>query len=529
MANLFKLTKDNRGRWRRQNLGRKKGENGMVSATFLLGTDHGEACRRVVLLEQIWSAVEKTWQALKTTEAPIWEEDTYAIALAVARGETDIVVPPRFELDKPMQAGYLADLREEFPFLSLRFSDEKANDNSRQVADHMEEDAAYLLDRARHLKRTVTGTLHQALDAYQAFITEKYAGKANQRPQQHLVALLKGHSHNLPLDKMDADQIDQWLAVWCKRPTGKKGTLALTTCRNVLIALRQFIRWLARSEAFHWEPPKGYMFPRCRIDKTPSDRTRRRQHFNRSELAVIWQYAHSWDRALMLLALNCGFSKREIAILQSSEIVQRKGRMFIKRHRTKSDVYGEWELWPETIQALDYLNRRPNGSPYVVVNQHGTSLINGTKRGNENQVIKNHWDRLMGRVTADHPDFHKLPFKCLRKTGATFIRKLASGEVASMYLAHGEKADHKDQLLSVYTSRPWRKVHKALAKLRSKLLPILTSVPEPWKETAFRKSPMIRTEVLALRQEGKSYQEIATKVGLHPITVGKICRKPTPE
>jgi hypothetical protein len=150
--------------------------------------------------------------------------------------------------------------------------------------------------------------------------------------------------------------------------------------------------------------------------------------------------------------------------------------------------------------------------------------VQGTPKGNENQTIKNHWDRLLKRVVADHPDFHRLPFKCLRKTGATYVRKLSPAEVASTYLAHGERADDKDQLLSVYTSRPWRKVHQALGKLRAKLLAILTSVADPWKETDYRMSPRLRNDVLALRRDGKSYKEIAEIVNLHPVTVGKVCR-----
>lgn len=181
------------------------------------------------------------------------------------------------------------------------------------------------------------------------------------------------------------------------------GPLALTTCRNTLIALRQFVRWLARSAAFRWEMPRGYAFPRCRIDKLPADRVKRRQHFKRAELALLWEYGHPWDRATILLALNCGFGKREIATLQRGEIVRKKGRTFIRRRRTKSDVYAEWEVWPETCAALEYLGRRANDTPYVVVNESGNPLVRGTPKGNENQTIKNHWDRLLERVGEGTP------------------------------------------------------------------------------------------------------------------------------
>jgi integrase len=338
VANLFKLTQDNRGRWRRQNLGRKGGAGAqLVPATFFLGTDYEEACKRVVLLEQMWEAVTKTWAQIGS---PVWRLGTYEIALAVARGEKDITITPPAWADTPsQQAGYLADQRALFPFLNISYDHPLAQENADRVADHLEKDAHAMLGRARSINRTVAGTLHEALDAYHAYVTEKYAGRSNQRPQQRLVALLKKHSANVPLDRFDADAIDHWLAAWCKRPAGEGGPLALTTCRNTLIGLRQFVRWLSRSAAFSWEMPRGYTFPRCRIDKLPADRVKRRQHFNRTELALLWEYAHPWDRALILLALNCGFSKREIATLQKGEIVQRKESTFIQRHRTKSDVY----------------------------------------------------------------------------------------------------------------------------------------------------------------------------------------------
>jgi integrase len=519
VAKPFNLTIDNRGRYRRQNLGKKVNETGQpVSATFFLGRDEKEAQRRVVLLEQVWEAVVKA-----ADSTPAWDENTYAIALAVARGEQviSIAVPPGCD---GIRAAYLADLQQLFPFLSLRFDDHAANARAQATAARWRQEGEELLNTASIIRKESSGTLHEALDAYAAYLTDYYAGKSNQRPQLRLANLLKTTHPDLPLDRLTADALDKWLALWNKRPTGKKGTLARATCRNAQIALRAFVRWLSRSEAFKWEIPRGYSWPRGRIDKLPADRKKQRLYFKRSELQAIWELSHPWDRALILLALNCGFSKREIATLRKDEIVKKGDRTFIKRHRTKSDVYGEWELWPETLAALDYLSQRPNHTEYAVVNERGNPLVNGTPTGNENQVIKNHWDRLMERVKADREDFHRLPFKCLRKTGATFVRKLASGEVASMYLAHGERADDKDQLLSVYTERPWRKVHRALSRLRTKM-PFLTSVAEPWKATMFNKAHKAGKQILALREQGKTYEEIAAVVGLHVLTVGKICRQ----
>ena len=118
-----------------------------------------------------------------------------------------------------------------------------------------------------------------------------------------------------------------------------------------------------------------------------------------------------------------------------------------------------------------------------MVNQAGKRLDRGGPSGNENQSLKNHWDRIFRRLLKEHPDHIGLPFKHLRKTGATLLRHLKvenAAELASMYFSHGESSDHQDSLLPVYTSRPWRKLHKALMKLRRKLLPVLTSVEQPF-------------------------------------------------
>jgi hypothetical protein len=69
----------------------------------------------------------------------------------------------------------------------------------------------------------------------------------------------------------------------------------------------------------------------------------------------------------MLLALNCGFGKAEVASLELSEVLLRarhpheretghtgsEADSWVLRVRHKSDVYGEWKLWPETVRAID--------------------------------------------------------------------------------------------------------------------------------------------------------------------------------
>src|SRR5262249_31903182 len=144
-----------------------------------------------------------------------------------------------------------------------------------------------------------------------------------------------------------------------------------------------------------------------------------------AELKTLWLYARPWERALMTLALNAGFANREIATLQTAEIVKGKKHSFIKRHRTKTGIYGEWLLWPETVAALEYLEQfRPAGLPFVVAARDGKPLTHRIRSDNKNDTIARHWKRVLQRVEADCPGFHKLSFKHMRKTGASLIRHL---------------------------------------------------------------------------------------------------------
>jgi hypothetical protein len=85
--------------------------------------------------------------------------------------------------------------------------------------------------------------------------------------------------------------------------------------------------------------------------------------FTEEELRVLWRYALPWERLLMTLALNCGFGMAEIATLQRAELhldrphphaaqigVDPGPAKWIMRLRGKTDVYGEWKLWPVNVR-----------------------------------------------------------------------------------------------------------------------------------------------------------------------------------
>ena len=67
-------------------------------------------------------------------------------------------------------------------------------------------------------------------------------------------------------------------------------------------------------------------------------------------------------------------------------------------------------------------------------------------------------------------DFRRLSYGKLRKTAASLIRRFADGEVAGVFLAHGQPVE-SDDLLEIYSNRPFGKVFDALRRVGEYLQP----------------------------------------------------------
>lgn len=525
--------------------------------TFRLGKYEQQAKARNHRLEQLWAVVEERWRrdtSKGKSAVPLWDADTLAIGSAVAQGldRATLRLPPGS--DPVAFVAYYADFNHVIPVtVDNQDALSAGADQWRQQYDRQAEfvrGQTAALEQDRRFTNAILSkvgaapvlsgaTIHAALDRYAEHVKAKYQGK--DRPVQLSVRLLREHAEDFDLSALDGDKIETWLRYWSARPASKDATkpagtpLAATTCRNTLTHLRAFLRWLARSSVFSAALPTGYAnhvvsFPRQRIVcNLPSDRAknRTRRHWTRAELATLYRYAKPYDRALMIVALNVGAAKSELANLIPEEIVRRKSHTYVVSERHKTGAYGEWLLWDETLDALKFLAKfRKPDSEYVIVSPTGRPLNKKTPTGNENQTIKNRWDHLLARIQKDQPDFHALPFKHLRKTGANLLRHLKvedATELAVMYLAHGEKNDGGDTMLSAYADRPWKKLHRALLKLRKKLLPVFRSVPDPWEYKRLTVSLGTQEKCKALRAEGKTYEAIGAELGIHWQTASRIC------
>lgn len=332
--------------------------------------------------------------------------------------------------------------------------------------------------------------LHMALDAYIAHLTSTQADESGWgRVKVRQAMSLKEHHADFPLAKLTLDRMEQMLDVWVKRPAVKDKNkigkqISKLTARNQIKQLRDFWKWLHRSEQFSWKRPDGWedLRGRAYTPRTlPSDaialiQTVQVQTYSADEIKIILANATPLVRAFVLLGLNCGFSIAEISTLSVHEIhlAERHphyGELgdYIRRVRLKSGVYGEWKLWPETVEAIQWaFNRRQEIKPshsFLFTTESGLPYNARTASGNKPNKIPSLWNNLHKKLAGK---CRKLAFKFLRKTSGDMVRRIADGETMGIHLTHGHPVK-SDTLADIYTNRPFDKVFAATDMIRKQL------------------------------------------------------------
>ena len=292
---------------------------------------------------------------------------------------------------------------------------------------------------------------------------------------------------SLPMDK-DLSQVgyDDLVAVvdyWTSRPCGKETgePIGIQTILNMVSAARQFFYWL--DDSGKWRAPRRltriFSINRRALltDEERKKAARGVQVFSVDELKALYKAANKQNRLYILLGLNCGFASMEISTLRRWEIDLKADQPIIVRNRRKTDVHGEWVLWPETAALLkERLKKGPQdqtGENLAIVTRNGRELVR-YHGGVRTDTVATAWTKLVKKAGVT-----KLGFKHLRKTGADMIRKIAGLEVSETYLAHSEKS-----LARFYSNPDYAKVAAALAKMREELAAMFV---EPTKKARTRK------------------------------------------
>jgi integrase len=539
MARKKDLCQDAKGRFVR-NLGWKRTATGYSQQKFYLGTDEHQAKLASLRLERLWNQIAARFkserkppgeenvkpaqiaevspglfqgriryvevlgvpaanQFQELPDRPLWDAVTLTLAEAIRRGESTVRIPLAADLrpflpESSIVGDWLRQLQRDFEGIRIELDDAAVNAIAQ---DSTKDEGQRLIALGQQMLRSRVdpARLHQSLAAYSRWISGRFVRKDQRTTawgslQSRIVAFLQQHVEDMPLAELETARIEAIVELLQSRPAGKRGRPVSAAWTTTCIKLfRRFLRWLHKSPDFAWRRPADLELQAVRIVESSEERSKKRrtaqvQTYTAEELKECWARADPFMRLLMLLALNCGFGRGELASLELDEVLLRAKHPherdlgiattsndgWILRIRRKSSIYGEWKLWPETTAALEaWLAERqqlgvPASERALLVNRRGRRFDEPTRGNHTNFQIPNRWYALIDRIRRKTPGFRKLSFNKLRKTASNWIRREAGGEIASIFLAHG-KAVASDDLLDVYTNRPFAKVFAAIDRV----------------------------------------------------------------
>jgi hypothetical protein len=157
----------------------------------------------------------------------------------------------------------------------------------------------------------------------------------------------------------------------------------------------------------------------------------------------------------------------------------------------------------------------------LLVTDTGTLFYRLTGGGkNQSQIFGNKWGGLIERIRKSEPDFPFFPFSSLRDTAGDLVRQVAGGEVSATFLMHGQPVK-QDDLLDLYTRRPFGKVFEALRLLQNELKPMFDAVTAIVSEQPMQQyTPLKKRErIVEMKTQNKSVTQIMDEVGVSRMTV----------
>ncbi len=553
-----------------------------VQQPFYFGTDLDQAKARYLRVKELWAHLERTheqsllelnsrFELPERTECR-WMTESLWIARELAAGRVQISVPPPDGLHPSAYVSRIDGLAKSYPMVYFVPEDPQAyreGEGFWKVAiEHQQKKLPLPLTNVVHRS---SQTLHEALDAYIEHVTKSALEPTPQGPQLtsfgHLkveqARRIKARQADRPLSTLDLQGCQELIDYWRMRPlteaTPKRPARPMEAryCENHIAELSRFFKWLHKSKGFDWRKPQDFDDLETKVKDLPEERTGigflNVEVFRIEELAVLYKYATPLERLLILLGLNCGFKGAEQGTLRFEHLFldrphlhavtmqERTGfdlrpdERFVLYSRNKSKVYGEFLLWPQTIEGLRWAvarhrricERKGVEPSQLLITDQGLSFYRRTASGkNVSQIFINKWAGLMRRVCKDDPDFPRYSFTSLRDTAADRIRHIAGGEVAAVFLMHG-KPVKKDDLLNLYTNRPFGEVFRALRQLGQDLRPVFDAAPnDPWEAPMQQYTSLgIRERILDLHRQGVKAPEIARRLGKSPMTVYRLIER----
>ncbi|MEO2019946.1 MAG: hypothetical protein ABGZ53_36895 [Fuerstiella sp.] len=559
-------------------------ESKIVRPKFRLGKDKAKANIANLRLEQLWDLVVQCWKDGESQfdclpDEPLWDDATRVMAKAVAKGKMQVVLDRRsdFNGDDDLNARWIRTLIERYSSvinIVPAFEDEYREVTKREVQKLNQVKESLEQATGVSISPTTSETLHNALDDYIQHIRATCLTAPTEGEDQEVTGWgfqqinnagrLKEHHPDCPISRstLTLDVVEGMFRHWANRPH-KKGTkkpIAVKTADTHMKQLRNFLKWLHKNPNYSWRKPED--FDDIKIEAKSNTKeiaakltTAQVETFSLEELCLLYEYATPLERALLLLGLNCGFGTAESGSLLLNQICLFEAHpeaallnyktapddSFIKRIRIKNEVYGEFKLWPQTVEAMQWVFNRRKGQKVItrqpdkgknITAQHdsvailadsGHSFIKPTQNGNHSSRIPNLWrEGLCKRIQKDYSEFRLLSIGKLRKTAGDLVKRFSSGEISGVFLCHGNPVK-SDTLQDIYTNRPFGKVFEANMEVAEFLAPMFAKCDAPFPFKQKKGGANITRQQVAkiqqLRSQGVSPTVIAEQVGVSPQTV----------
>jgi hypothetical protein len=250
----------------------------------------------------------------------------------------------------------------------------------------------------------------------------------------------------------------------------KAGQVSVHTAENQVGAIRQFVDWLDQTDKTSWLAPRRWekllqISKRQEIRRIKRSQSQAPETYDTKQLKKLWLAATGQTRLYLLLGLNCAFTQIDLSELNTDHLDLKADK--IEYRRSKTGVYAEFPMWPETRRMLqehckqhaDDIRKRKG---LLFVTRQGRPLVHLTEAGNRSDAVRQRWNRLRDNAGV------KGSFKLLRKTASQYVRNAAGADYAEALLAHAEQGVGA----SYNRFQDWPGLAKVVMEYRNKLQPV---------------------------------------------------------
>ena len=197
------------------------------------------------------------------------------------------------------------------------------------------------------------------------------------------------------------------------------------TINNRMAAVKAVFHWAVDNEVMDKSPNLKA------LKKVPSSK-RSRQTFTPGQIGLLLEHGSVQMKAMIWLALNCGFGCTDCAQLTWRHLDLGRGRVSLPRGKT--GIMRDLVLWPETIAAIESVPRRGDR---VFNTKRGNSWVGPVSESGRNRdTVSSEFSKLMQKAGIKMEK--GVGFYTLRRTAATLAAQSQDPFAVQKLLGHAD-------------------------------------------------------------------------------------------